>query len=249
MNYLAELLAFYDKLELNPLPSPSIALWHALMSIANKSGWQQEFTVAVSVLMLKSGLNAQAIKRARNRLEQDGYITWRSRGGNQSAAYHINSLVVQNNPKNVPQCEPQSVPQTEPQSVPQCEPQSVPINKQKQNETKNNPPISPLMRMQDFLAAYPGKANAYQVGIAYADLVMSGLVTEDDLVAAAGNYADECRRNGTDSRYIKRAENFLKETMFDYYLPGKYTLPKGDGKRDEEPEGGYYGLRAGETYL
>ncbi len=144
MNYLAELKAFYDRLELNPLPSPAIALWHALMSIANKTGWQQEFTVAVSVLVLKSGLNAQAIKRARNRLEQDGYITWKSRGGNQAAIYHMNSLVVQNNSKNVPQCEPQSEPQsephTEPQSVPQCEPQSVPINKHKQNETKKEVP-------------------------------------------------------------------------------------------------------------
>lgn len=140
MNYIAELKAFYDRLELNPLPSPAIALWHALMSIANKTGWQQEFTVAVSVLMLKSGLNAQAIKRARNRLEQDGFITWRSRGGNQSAIYHLNSLVVQNDIKNVPQCEPQSVPQTEPQSVPQCEPQSVPINKHKLNETKKEVP-------------------------------------------------------------------------------------------------------------
>ena len=140
MNYIAEIKAFYDRLELNPLPSPAIALWHALMSIANKTGWQQEFTVAVSVLVLKSGLNAQAIKRARNRLEQDGYITWRSRGGNQAAVYHLNSLVVQNEVKNVPQCEPQSVPQTEPQSVPQCEPQSVPINKHKLNETKKEVP-------------------------------------------------------------------------------------------------------------
>ena len=69
MNYIAEIKAFYDTLELNPLPSPAIALWHALMSIANKTGWQEEFTVAVSVLVLKSGQNAQAIKRARNRLE------------------------------------------------------------------------------------------------------------------------------------------------------------------------------------
>ena len=124
MNYLAELKAFYDRLELNPLPSPAIALWHALMSIANKTGWQQEFTVAVSVLVLKSGLNAQAIKRARNRLEQDGYIKWKSRGGNLAAIYHMNSLVVQNNSKNVPQCEPQV----------------VPINKHKQNETEKEVP-------------------------------------------------------------------------------------------------------------
>ncbi len=136
MNYLAEIKAFYDRLELNPLPSPAIALWHALMSIANKTGWQQEFTAAVSVLVLKSGLNAQAIKRARNRLEQDGYIRWRSRGGNQSAVYQMISLVVQNTP---PICttvcttnEPQSVPQCEPQP----EPQSVPINKLKQKQNK-----------------------------------------------------------------------------------------------------------------
>ena len=183
MNYLAEIKAFYDRLELNPLPSPAIALWHALMSIANKTGWQQEFTVAVSILVLKSGLNAQAIKRATNRLEQDGFITWRSRGGNQSAIYHMNSLVVQNSIKNVPQSEPQStvvqnsiknVPQSEPQSeplpvpqiVPQSEPQSVPINKhkQKQNKTetkKDMPPISPAGKFEDFWFVYPNKQRRY----------------------------------------------------------------------------------------
>ena len=149
MNYLSELKAFYDRLELNPLPSPAIALWHALMSIANKTGWQEEFTAAVSVLVLKSGLNAQAIKRARNRLEQDGYITWRSRAGNQSAVYHINSLVVQNTVENVPQFVPQIEPQTVPQCEPQFEPQTVPINKQKQNETKNIPPKSPMKAKAD----------------------------------------------------------------------------------------------------
>lgn len=129
MNYLAELRAFYDRLELNPLPSPAIALWHALMSIANKTGWQQEFTVAISILVLKSGLSESAVKRARNRLVQDGFITWKSRNGNQSAVYSINSLVVQ--------YEPQSVPQSEPHTVPQSEPQSGRINKHKQNKTNN----------------------------------------------------------------------------------------------------------------
>lgn len=135
MNYIAELKAFYDRLELNPLPSPAIALWHALMSIANKTGWQQEFTVAISVLMLKSGLSESAVKRARNRLVQDGFITWKSRSGNQSAVYSIKSLAVQYEPQTALQSVPQTVPQTVPQSVPQCEPQSEPINKHKQNKT------------------------------------------------------------------------------------------------------------------
>lgn len=133
MNYLMEIKAFYDRLETNPLPSPAIALWHALMYIANKTGWQEEFGVALSVLVLRSGLNETAVKRARNKLMQEGYITWRSRNGNQSAIYTIKSLVVvQNKIKNDLQCAPQCDPQTDPQSEPQC----APINKQ--NKTKQN---------------------------------------------------------------------------------------------------------------
>lgn len=134
MNYLMEIKAFYDRLETNPLPSPAIALWHALMYIANKTGWQEEFTVALSVLVLRSGLNETAVKRARNKLMQEGYITWRSRGGNQAAVYKIESLVVQNQPKNDPQCDPQSAPQ----SAPQTDPQSAPINKQNKTKQKGN---------------------------------------------------------------------------------------------------------------
>lgn len=153
MNYLAELKAFYDRLELNPQPNTVIALWHALMSIANKAGWPDTFTVASSVLGLRSGLNASALKRARNKLATDGFIDWKPRGGNQSAQYHIKSLVVQNRHENEPQCEPQSEPQCEPQSEPQCEPQSEPINKhklkQKQKPKQNNPLISPAVHFDN----------------------------------------------------------------------------------------------------
>lgn len=132
MNYIAELKAFYDRLELNPQPNTAIALWHALMSIANKAGWPDTFTVASSVLGLRSGLNASALKRARNKLATDGFIEWKPRGGNQSAQYRIKSLVVQNKHEN----EPQTAPQSEPQFEPQTAPQSEPINKHKQKQIK-----------------------------------------------------------------------------------------------------------------
>ncbi len=232
MNYLSELKAFYDRLEINPLPSPAIALWHALMSIANKTGWQQEFTAAVSVLMLKSGLNAQAIKRARNRLEQDGYITWRSRGGNQSAIYHINSLVVQNDSGLCTTDRTTNVPQTEPQSVLQCEPQIVPINKHKQNETKpDRPPVSPCETLELFLSAYPlpaEKINRYLTEIAYVDCLMTGQSSEEQLLAAVKNYAEKLRLEGRDKdyRFIKNPENFLRDMTYCQYLPGVYEKPK-----------------------
>lgn len=230
MNYIAEIKAFYDRLELNPLPSPAIALWHALMSIANKTGWQQEFTVAISVLVLKSGLNAQAIKRARNRLEQDGFITWKSRGGNQSAIYHLNSLVVQNDTKNVPQCEPQSVPQTEPQAVPQCEPQSVPINKHKQNETDislfEHARAELPVRFNEFWNAYPKKVNMLNAQGEYTYVLeTTAELTENALIFAALNYAEACQIRHTRERYIKNPENWLRESVWIDYLSENYKRP------------------------
>ena len=149
MNYLAELKAFYDRLELNPQPNTVIALWHALMSIANKAGWPDTFTVASSVLGLRSGLNASALKRARNKLATDGFIDWKPRGGNQSAQYHIKSLVVQNRHEFEPQYEPQYEPQCEPQSEPQSEPINKHKLKPKQKPKQNNPPISPAVHIDN----------------------------------------------------------------------------------------------------
>lgn len=223
MNYMAEIKAFYDRLELNPLPSPAIALWHALMAIANKTGWQQEFTVAVSVLVLKSGLNAQAIKRARNRLEQDGYITWKSRGGNQSAVYHLNSLVVQNEYKNVPQFVPQNEPQSVPQTVPQCEPQSVPINKHKQNNISVS--VNACERFEEFWAVYPKQANRLMAEQAYAQLLLSG-IAESALIVAAGNYAATCNALNTKAQYIKQAANWLNKSVWVDFTPENYKKPE-----------------------
>ena len=251
MNYLAEIKAFYDRLEIKPLPSPAIALWHALMSIANKTGWQQDFTVAGSVLMLKSGLNAQAVKRARNRLEQEGFITWRSRSGNQSAIYHMNSLVVQNDSKNVPQSVPQqesnsfvvqnsikNVPQDEPQSVPQNvpqdEPQSVPINKHKlkhKQKQNNIPSISPLTHFEDFWSAFPKKQRRKLTMDAYCDLVLSGMITEEELVKSAENYAEYVKINNS---MVYFPNNFLKNYVFEDFLPEVYQKPEPVSNRHKQ---------------
>lgn len=128
MNYIAEINSFYDKLEINPLSTNAIALWHALMATANKASWVDKFAVAISVLELKTGLKKKSIERARNELKQKGYIDWRARSGNQSAEYEIVSLCVKYNP--------QTVLQGDPQTVSQSVPQPVAINKL--NYTKQN---------------------------------------------------------------------------------------------------------------
>lgn len=219
MNYIAEIKAFYDRLELNPQPNTVIALWHALMSIANKAGWPDTFTVAQSVLGLRSGLNASAIKRARNKLATEGFIEWKARGGNQAAQYKIISLVVQNKTLNEPQYEPQS----EPQVAPQCEPQSEPINKTK---TKTKTDISIPACVEEFLSVYPKQGNRHLTEVNFVSCLMSGQVTEEQLIEAAKNYADRCRIESTPQAFIKQPENFLKDLAYCQYLPGVYVPPE-----------------------
>lgn len=116
------------------------------------------------------------------------------------------------------------------------------IEERKKERREEVPPISPVRRLQDFLAAYPGKANEYKTGVAYVDLIQTGRVTEDELVSAAENYTEDIRAKGTEEKYWMRAENFLGKTEFKYYLPGEYQPPKKEG--DVETDGEYYGVNA-----
>ena len=131
LNYILEIKAFYDWLEVNQLSTAGIVLWHALMHIANKTGWQDNFTVAIAVLEIKTGLQKKAIINARNNLKQAGLIDFTSRTGNKSAIYKMNSFVVLK--------ETQTEPQKGTQTGTQTEPQKGTINKQdeiKQNDNK-----------------------------------------------------------------------------------------------------------------
>ena len=133
MNYITEINRFYDWLETNPVSDSSITLWHALMHINNKSGWKQEFAVAISTLELKTSLSKSSILRARNNLQQAGRLTFRSREGQKSAMYSMVAFQYDT------QSGTQTVTQTVTQSGTQTITQTVPINKlnyTKQKETK-----------------------------------------------------------------------------------------------------------------
>lgn len=82
-----------------------------------------------------------------------------------------------------------------------------------------------LRRIEDFISAYPKECNRYLTETAYCDLVKNGLETEDNLVSCAKNYAESCKILETPDRYIKNAENFLKDMVFEKYLLGKYKKP------------------------
>ena len=88
-----------------------------------------------------------------------------------------------------------------------------------------------MERFEDFLSVYPKDSNRYLTETAYIDLLMTGKVTEEMLIECARNYAESCRILGTQEKYVKNAENFLKEFVFEKYFLGKYKKPKVKAKQ------------------
>ncbi len=101
MNYIQEINSFYNWLESNPLPKNAIALWHALMAVNNKTGWISDFTVSLSALELKTGMNKTEICKARARLESEHRIKWAKRGGTSCAVYTLLAFEKQVNCKTI----------------------------------------------------------------------------------------------------------------------------------------------------
>lgn len=96
MNYIREVHAFYNELEINPLSSSAISLWYALLHIHSRCGSKDKFSVPVGTLSLKSGLSDRSISNARNELKTKGYIDFQSRGGSKAANYQLKHLSANN---------------------------------------------------------------------------------------------------------------------------------------------------------
>lgn len=91
-----------------------------------------------------------------------------------------------------------------------------------------------VRRIEDFISAYPKDCNRFLVEREYASLLLTRRINEDNLVACAKNYSEACMVLDVPDRYIKNAENFLKDMAFEQYLPGKYKKPA-----NKKPKNGF----------
>ena len=80
MNYIAEIKAFYDLVQVKQLSTGQIALWNALMYINNKCAWIEWFTVPNILLELNTGMSRSGVLKARNSLKQLGLIDFKTNG-------------------------------------------------------------------------------------------------------------------------------------------------------------------------
>lgn len=101
-SYISELNAFDAWLTYHELPPSSIALWFALMRISNSLGRRTEFNASLSLLSIKCGqMDERTIRNARERLKNEGLISFKSRKGLRSAVYTLH-LLSERKEKNVP---------------------------------------------------------------------------------------------------------------------------------------------------
>lgn len=145
VNYADEVSAFYDWLEVNELPQSAVLLWHALMHLYHKSGQQQTFTVARSVIEAKTGMKKDAYYNARNQLKIAGLIDFKTRG-NKATIFKMNSLLSEKQTLNQTtkpvKSEKQTITQTINQTINQTATptsnQTFNIDRQKERQTDDN---------------------------------------------------------------------------------------------------------------
>ena len=152
MNYIREINAFYDLVQVKRLSTGQIALWHALMHINNKCSWAEWFTVPNLTLQLISGLSRKGIYNARNTLKQYGLIDFKS-NGTKATSYKIipltnntrantqkstqDKVTMQNITQDTTQGTTQGTTQNTTQDTTQDSATLNKLNKTKLNETKN----------------------------------------------------------------------------------------------------------------
>lgn len=189
MNYIKELNAFYDWLEINELSPSAINLWYALMHINNKAAWAETFTVAESVLCVKTGLTDRTLRKVRNELKQKNRIDFISRKGGRAPVYKVISFFsTENNSGALTPTEINSADSAgdsaEGRSGGSAGDSSA-LNKQKEtkpNET-NTPAATRVNYFDEYMLCFSGQPNPIQIQEINSFIDEDGL-TEEAICAA-----------------------------------------------------------------
>ena len=174
MNYLKEIVAFHDLVEIKQLSAGQIALWYALIHINNKTGWKEWFTVSNRTLESYAGLSRKGVQVARNALMQNGFIQIKF-NGKKATAYKIVS--------NSAQDSTQVSTQVSTQDSTQVSATLYKLNKTKQKIKRKNNKKEKGEGFDRFWKVYPrkdGKAKAIE---AWGKLSPNGELTETIIAA------------------------------------------------------------------
>lgn len=89
-------------------------------------------------------------------------------------------------------------------------------------------------RFNEFWELYPKKVNILSASGEYTYLLQTTQsLSEDDLIAAANNYAESCRIQKAKDKFIKYPERWLKDSCWIDYLPENYKKPEEEKKKNK----------------
>lgn len=210
MNYIREINAFYDWLELNELTKPAVLLWHALMHLNNKSGWQESFTVARSVIEAKTGLKKDAYYKARNQLKQYRLLEFKERGTKATIfrMFPVSSVLqttiqISYNDLSVKQTTNETTTKTTSQTRTQTRTETInKLNKTKLNETNNIVAATPVNFFDEYLLAFNRQPSPIQIQEINSFIDQDGLT--DEVICTAFRKAAE---NGAGYPYARSIIN------------------------------------------
>lgn len=221
MNWIVEIKSFYDLVQTNRLSTGQIALWHALVYINNKCGWDIWFTVPNITLELFTGLSRQAILKNRNILKQLGLIDFKT-NGTKATLYMLKSCQ--------DSCQSSCQDSCRNSSQDSCRNSST-LNKL--NETKhkqNNKEKNNKKEIDDCFEKlwklYPKKQGKGSVSDTQKEKLYK--IGYEELERAVNRYIKYIADNSVEEKYIKQGSTFFNSGYVDY-LDSNF-------KGEEEPE-------------
>ena len=178
------------------------------------------FVASIASISDGTGLTHDEVRTAIKHLIKSGNVTKQS-----TNKYTVFSVVGYDSYQDTSQANPKQSPSYS-QAIPNDRRKKEGNNISLSDRAREGP-----MRFDEFWNAYPKKVNMLNAQGEYTYVLeTTAELSEDDLITAAKNYAEACSINHTKDRYIKNPENWLKESVWIDFMPGRYQKPKSDSK-------------------
>lgn len=223
MNYIKQLNEFYSTLDYKPLSANAIAIYFILLQVANKTGWIDKFKVANTVLMSKCDLNMQKLIRARNKLINQGYITYlKGKNQNDAPIYSIIKLydnIANNTTNNIVDNIADNIANNIADDI-----TNDTINKQNKTKHITSSNDEELKKHFELIwQIYPnkkGKAKSEELffqwikGRKINKAIMQ--LTDKQMYLAVKKYKKECEEKESEIQFIKHGDTFFNKAILDY---------------------------------
>lgn len=218
LNYMLEAVAFEEWFETHSLSISAQLLWHKLMYLNYKNGWDEWVQLDNKSLMkLIEVKNESTLIKIRKELVEAGLIEYQMGKKGSPSCYKMKSLLGENSVAVLEEKEEQAV--SEADIVSSSEDQ---VNIAAAESVAQDIDLS--AGFEKFFKVYPRKRAKHLARTLYVDLIMHKVegASEEKLLAAAENYAKECEKSNQKEKFITMPNNWLKNLLWVDYLPENY---------------------------